>query len=125
MSQFTFQTYEQWKSWQCEFERLLNKYGQSYEMFFLNDDGTLNYQVMIEDVDSKIRDGKKNFFHGLDKRATNAYRAQIQHSNYECLTATRDKLAERYGQSKYTPNENALEVADDVVLEQLSDYDIP
>lgn len=96
LSQFTFQTYEQLVSWRKEFERLLSKYGQSYEMFFGNDDGTLNYQAMIEFVDTAIRSGKRNFFDGLDKRTAHSYRQYLKHRELDCLNQVRSQLGVRY-----------------------------
>ena len=96
LSQFTFQTYAQYSSWKKEFERLLSKFGQSYEMFFLNDDGTLNYQSMIETVDAAIRAGKRNFFDGLDKRTANTYRQYLKHQELDCLNRTRTQMSIRY-----------------------------
>jgi hypothetical protein len=55
LSQFTFKTYEQWKAWEKRHKGMKDKYGQSFEMFFLNEDGTLDYQAMIADVDNKIK----------------------------------------------------------------------
>jgi len=96
LSQFTFQTYEQLKSWRREYERLLSNYGQSYEMFFLNDDGSLDYQTMVETVDIAIRAGKKNFFDGLDKRAANKYREYLKHQELDTLNQVRSHLTIRY-----------------------------
>lgn len=96
LSQFTFQTHEQWVSWRKEFERLLSKYGQSYEMFFLNGDGRLNYQGMIETVDKAIQSGKRNFFDGLDKRTANTYREYLRHEYLTCLERVRAQLGVRY-----------------------------
>jgi hypothetical protein len=56
LSQFTFKTHKQYKMWKSEVERLKGKTGQSLEVFFLNKDGTLNYQKMIETVDKMIAD---------------------------------------------------------------------
>jgi hypothetical protein len=70
-------------------------------MFFMNDDGTLNYQSMVVDVDSKIRAGKQSFFDGMDKRQANAYRSQMRHPNYDCLEAARVQLATRYGYQNF------------------------
>jgi hypothetical protein len=97
ISQFTFNTIVQWKTWMKEYERLLRQYGQSYEMFFLNADGTLNYQAMIEAVDGKIRANKMNFFDGVSKRESNMYRSQMVHIHHQCLLEVRDKLSQRYG----------------------------
>jgi hypothetical protein len=96
LSQFTFKTYAQYKSWKREFERLLNKYGQSYEMFFLSHDGTLDYQLMINTIDASIRKGSANFFDGLDKRSANMYRDYLNHQNLKCLNLTRFQLSIRW-----------------------------
>jgi len=109
LSQFTFQTYEQLKSWRKEYEKFLNTYGQSYEMFYLNEDGTLNYQKMVVEIDAKIRSGKLNFFDGLDKRAANVYRQYLRHEMFNCLVATKNNLDKRY---QYTSSMDELDDLD-------------
>jgi hypothetical protein len=42
--------------WKTEVEKLKKKTGQSLEVFFVNQDGTLDYQKMIETVDQMIAD---------------------------------------------------------------------
>ena len=79
ISQFTFQTYEQFKSWESEHKRYLRKYGQSYEMFFINESGTLNFQLMVETIDKLIRDGAMSFFKNCDKRSKHSYRNYKTH----------------------------------------------
>jgi hypothetical protein len=96
LSQFTFQTREQYLSWKREFTSLMRKYKHSYEMFFLNKDSTLNYQLMIETIDEKIRDGKANFFDGIDKRERNAYRMYLNHRNKDTLETIQRRLNEYY-----------------------------
>ena len=56
-SQFTYQTAEQYDKWKKSGERLKRKYGEAFEIFFSNIDGTINYQGMIETLDKMIRDG--------------------------------------------------------------------
>ncbi len=56
ISQFTFKTHKQYKMWKTEVEKLKEKTGQSLEVFFLNKDGTLNYQRMVETIDQMIAD---------------------------------------------------------------------
>jgi hypothetical protein len=56
LSQFTFKTHKQYKMWKTEVERLKEKTGQSLEVFFLNKDGTLDYQNMVETIDQMIAD---------------------------------------------------------------------
>ena len=96
LSQFTFQTHAQYTAWRKEYERLLRKYGQSYEMFFLNDDDTLNYQLMVETVYEAIRNGRFGLFDDLDKKAKHHYRKQIHHISEICLDAVSKELSERY-----------------------------
>ena len=96
LSQFTFQTYKQYKSWKQEQERYLRKYGQSYEMFFINDDDTLDFQRMVVTIDRIIREGHLSFFKGCDKREKNAYRRYKHHASAECLKRVKKLLELRY-----------------------------
>lgn len=96
LTQFTFQTQKQFLSWRKEYEKLLRGYGQSYEMFFLNYDDTLNYQKMVETVDNYIRAGKINFFDGIDKRSVNLYRDYLKHEASNCLSRVQENLNTRY-----------------------------
>jgi hypothetical protein len=54
LSQFTFKTHKQYKMWKGEVEKLKEKTGQSLEVFFLNSDGTLNYERMVTTIDQMI-----------------------------------------------------------------------
>jgi hypothetical protein len=56
LSQFTFKNHKQYKMWKNEVEKLKEKTGQSLEIFFLNKDGSLNYQRMITTIDQMIAD---------------------------------------------------------------------
>lgn len=96
LSQFTFNNYKQYTTWKKEHERFLRKYGQSYEMFFIKEDGTLDYQRMVETVDKLIRSGAKSFFSGCDKREKHTYRNYKNHSNQECVNRVRNLLELRY-----------------------------
>lgn len=68
LSQFTFQTHEQYSSWKKCVEKLKNKNNQSIEVFFLNQDGTLDYQKMIETVDEMVGSGVINPLKVLDSQ---------------------------------------------------------
>lgn len=57
LSQFTFNTFEQWKVWNAFYSRNKDKYGHSFEECFLNPDGTLNYREMINEMYEAIRGG--------------------------------------------------------------------
>jgi hypothetical protein len=60
LSQFQFRTSNQWECWSRAGEKLKRKYGYSFELFFINDDGSLNYQAMIEKLDNMIGSGETN-----------------------------------------------------------------
>lgn len=58
LSQFTYPTLESYERWINNHYKHKSKHGQGYESCFLNDDGTLNYQLMIETIDQRIKDNK-------------------------------------------------------------------
>jgi hypothetical protein len=97
LTQFTYQDIDQYRGWEQESNRLRKRYGQSYEMYFLNSDDTLNYQLMLRALDDKVVTGMKGFWDGLDKRALNGYRKQSVHPALDILVATKAKLGEYYG----------------------------
>ena len=56
-----FLTYKQHKNWQKYQSRLKRRGGGlGFEQFYLNDDGTIRYQDMVEEIDKHIRDGVIN-----------------------------------------------------------------
>lgn len=98
LSQFTFQTHEQYKAWSKEADTLRRHYGQSYEIFFVDDDeGYLNYQRLVNEVDAAIRGGKMSFFDGVDKRKAHTYRYYQAHPQIPALEVAQTQLGERYG----------------------------
>jgi hypothetical protein len=97
LSQFTFQTYEQYKSWCKEHSRLLNKYFQSYEMFFINDDGSVNYQEMIDSVDGAIRAGKMSLFDGMERHKVRYQKMKAAHKFSKILVKVAMQLGVIYG----------------------------
>lgn len=66
-------------------------------MYFLNSEGTLNYQLMLRALDDKVAAGMKGFWDGLDKRSAHGYRKQTAHPAIDILVATKGKLGEYYG----------------------------
>ena len=57
ISRFKFKTNEQYSLWQKATDRLKNKYGLTFELFFINDDGTCNVQMMNDVIDNMITQG--------------------------------------------------------------------
>lgn len=69
LSQFTFRTIGQFKKLEKQYSKLRFEYGQSFEAFFLNqnDPATLNFQEMVETMDSLIVGGCSDIRKKLDK----------------------------------------------------------
>jgi hypothetical protein len=97
LSQFTFQSHEQYKAWSKEADTLRRHYGQSYEMFFVDDEGYLDYQRLVNEVDAAIRAGKMSFLDGVDKRKAHMYRNYQAHPQLPALEVAQSQLGERYG----------------------------
>jgi hypothetical protein len=57
LSQFTFQSYEQYMMWKKIISHLKDTDRQSLEGFFLNDDGTLNFIKLCNWVEEQISEG--------------------------------------------------------------------
>jgi len=96
LSQFTFQNHEQYKSWSQEYNKLLRHYGQSYEMFFTNKDGSLNYRRMIKTVDGAIRGGKMSLLEDVPRHIIKSEYVKRYHQSFSTLQKVAAKLAELY-----------------------------
>lgn len=83
ISQFTYQTKAQYQAIEKEIQRNKRRYNQSYEGYFLNDDGTLNYQLMIHTIDKIIASGSHSINDVLDKRDHRARDLAINHPEAE------------------------------------------
>ena len=59
-SQFKYQTAEQFYSWNRSLMKSKFKHGLTLEAFFLNDDMTLNYDLMLETAYQMVLDGELN-----------------------------------------------------------------
>ena len=79
ISQFTYQTIEQYLAIEKEVQRNKRRYNQSYEGYFINDDGTLNYQLMIKTIDEIISTGALSINEVLDKYDHRARDINIEH----------------------------------------------
>lgn len=63
-----FQTYAQHVAWlKCQNSLKRRGGGLGFEQFYLNDDGTIRYQDMIEEIDEHIRNGEMNPARIFDK----------------------------------------------------------
>jgi hypothetical protein len=76
LSQFTFQTYEQYMMWKQIISHLKNSDRQSLEGYFLNDDGSLNFIKMSNWVEEQIMEGIDKPFDLLSDPNDNDKRAE-------------------------------------------------
>lgn len=85
LSQFTFQTYEQYMMWKKIISHLKDTDRQSLEGFFLNDDGTLDFIKLCNWVDEQIAEGIEKPFDLLSDSNRNDKRAEKRTKNpVEC-----------------------------------------
>ncbi|AFZ38408.1 hypothetical protein Sta7437_4988 (plasmid) [Stanieria cyanosphaera PCC 7437] len=96
LSQFTFNTYQQYLSWKREYDFLLRHYTQSYEMFYLDNDGDLNYQQMIEDIEESIRKGDKKYTVNRQLKNRNTHRLYQTHKQQDALLASKEAIDNLY-----------------------------
>jgi hypothetical protein len=99
LSQFTFLSYSQYKNWTREYLRLKNKYFQSYEMFFIQD-GILNYQAMIENIDKAIGEGETSFLAVVDKNRNKSRNGDLSHINGDIYEGLKGKINDFYFDNK-------------------------
>lgn len=89
ISQFTYHNQEQYKAIEREANRNKRRYNQSYEGYFLNDDGTLNYQLMIVTIDKIIASGAHSINKVLDKDRHRERDLGINHPEAEVYQAVK------------------------------------
>ena len=87
LTQFTFQTIEQYKSWEKTIEKLKRKngnlnYGQSIEMFYTTSDGYLDYERMILEVYEDIQAGRMKP-RCMEDKSYNLHRKKQHHPHLE------------------------------------------
>lgn len=78
-SQFTYQTVVQYDNWKKSGDKLKRKYGEAFEIFFQNNDGTIDYQRMITTIDKMIRDGVYKPLEVFDTH-NNLHRTTVHHT---------------------------------------------
>jgi len=57
---FKFQSLKQHKNWLKYYNALKRKYGLSFEIYYINNDGTINYKKMMYEIDKYISEGVIN-----------------------------------------------------------------
>ncbi len=105
LSQFTYQTIDQYLAIEKEVLSNKRRYNQSYEGYFLNDDATLDYQLMIETIDSIIANDALSINNELDKNRNRVRDLNVEHSEsqvYQAVKAQAKLESNRINESNRT-----------------------
>jgi hypothetical protein len=98
LTQFTFKTLKQFLSWEREAKRLRDTTGHTYESWFLNEDGTLNFKAMVHRLDTLIRGGEMRFSTSRPTAAQrHLAREYEEHPAFPVLMKCKHQLGVRYG----------------------------
>lgn len=92
LSQFTFLDVKQYKSIEHEVNFNKRKYCQSYEGFFVNDDGTLDFESMVREIDKALSDGVLSINFLFDKSRNRTRKGHHKHPQSSVLEKVRDTL---------------------------------
>ena len=125
ISQFTYQTIEQYLAIEKEVERNKRRYNQSYEGYFINDNGTLDYELMIKTIDQIIANGALSINKELDNDRNRARDIDISHPETKVYEAV--KLQANSGTNVRDESEHEHQYEDGLPIifdGDLSDIDI-
>ena len=67
INQFPYKYRKQYEQFKKEHEKLKEDYGQGFEMYFINNDGTLNYELAIRTIDKAISKDAMSFKKWIEK----------------------------------------------------------
>lgn len=93
LSQFTFKNYDQYQSWFKKVDKSKKKNKQSLEAFFLNDDETLNFELMVNTVDEMIDKDVTDPIKELDKHRHRNRDIKLEHPELYAYNEVRDLLS--------------------------------
>lgn len=129
ISQFTYQTIEQYKAIEKEVQRNKRMYNQSYEGFFINEDGTLNYELMIKTIDEIIASGEMSINKVLDKDRHRRRDIDVEHPSnliYERVKIQANKPLDTDNNIEVSDNEEVVEVVEmeDIIDAMEFNYDL-
>jgi hypothetical protein len=97
LSQFTFQTLKQMKSWEKDVDADKEKFGWSLERYFINDDGTLDFEAMVCTVNELIKNGVMHYRDWFNKQKKSI---DAQHEFKETLEEIRKRVKSKPVQTK-------------------------
>jgi hypothetical protein len=96
-SQYYYRNEEQYRAIEREYHRSKSRYGQYVEAYFVNEDGTLDYQHMCQTVVLLLDEGETSLIQALDPyrhrtRTTADFRMHPAFADYQYLRAHFAKL---------------------------------
>lgn len=97
LSAFTFKNSKQRKNWVSEVTLMRGKYGQSIESFFINDNGQIEYEKMIEAFDMWVDAGYNCLADVYGDNKTIKRKAKMLQSHPEYETLKQRKVEKRRG----------------------------
>ena len=125
ISQFTYQTIEQYQAIVREVERNKRRYNQSYEGYFLNDDGTLDYELMIKTIDSIIASGSLSINKELDKDRHRIRDIDISHPENKVYEIAKQQANKRANlDNTIVEKDNETTTNDDIWSQIIDDLDM-
>lgn len=122
ISQFTYHTKEQYQAIEKEVQRNKRRYNQSYEGYFLNEDRTLNYQLMIETIDKIIASGAHSINDVLDKDDHRSRDLSINHPQAKVYQLVKQQ-ANNESNVDTDPPQSSLDLDNTFVFEDGDIYD--
>lgn len=123
LTQFTFKSFKQFQSWEREAKRLRDTTEQTYEQFFLNPDGTLSYQTMIETLYAKITSGSTRFTTNTSLAENrNLRRVYSEHPAKATLTAMKREIGIADGYYGADESNLSMTLEDDETRTDLDDW---
>lgn len=93
LSQFTFPNMKTFILWDKKIGRLKDKYGQSMERYFTDDEGTLDFNTMTLEIDQLVREGYTDPIKRLDSNYQKSRVGSSEHPQYKTLVSIKDLLS--------------------------------
>ena len=127
LNQFTFQTKDQMDNWRKSSEQLLRRYGVSFELFYINEDSSLNYQEMTAGLHTLIGKGlgcqsKDEILQHFDPHR-NRERIFIKHSILAKLKKAQEAMQERIADFYAVTGEHYQDTLETMQQDILDDED--
>lgn len=123
LSQFTFKNIEQFKNISREVEGNKRRFNQSYEGYFIRENGLLDFQSMITEIDKLLGDGVESLNKIFDKSRHRNRNDNMNHPESEVLEKVRESLLRPVAGEEVRDYFDTDIVSDDEGVMYRTDYD--